>query len=390
MKNKGVLIRVATSSMALNVLLKNQLKYMSRYFDVIAVGGGKDGLMEVRKRENVSVIDVPMTRSITPFRDLISLCRLIIICFVNRPIIIHSHTPKAGLLSMIAGWITLVPIRIHTVAGLPLVETRNIKRKILLLVERITYLLSTDVYCVSTKLMKLIIRLKLISSDKISVINKGSSNGIDETYFLEDVERIMDSFGMKNGFKEDDFILTYVGRLVEDKGVNELILAFKEISRFNKSIKLLLLGSFEETLCPLSSFSIQEIKTNSGIVCTGFVDDIRPYLRMTKVFVFPTYREGFPNSLLQAALMGIPCITTNINGCNEIILNDYNGIIIPKKNMVCLLNAIEILFKNQKVYLKYKKNAEEYSNVILNDFSQRNFHDSLLKEYEHKLKSLEE
>ena len=208
----------------------------------------------------------------------------------------------------------------------------------------------------------------------------GSSNGIDLRFFdplkikTNEKNQLMSSLGIKN----KDFIFLYVGRLVRDKGINELVYAFKKILFNNKKFKLLLVGNFEEDLDPLKKEVIDEINLNPNIVYVGYQNDIRPYLAISNCFVFPTYREGFPNVILQAGAMNIPCIVSNINGCNEIIKDRINGILIAKKNIQELIEAMSRISSNHNLRNKLSKNSRQ---IILKNFDQKSIWESLRNEY---------
>lgn len=377
------LIRVTTLPISMEKLLENQLEFMKSHFEITAIACSESegtNLEEYGKKVGMKTFSIEFTRSITPFQDIKTLLKLYKFLKKEKPQIIHSHTPKAGMVSMIAAKLARVPIRIHTVAGLPLEEATGMKKVLLKSIEKITYAAATRVLPNSNGLKNKLLEFNLCSEKKMKIIGKGSSNGINTTYF--DPEKIaaedINNLKKELGFKGDETILIYIGRLVKDKGVNELITTFDAISRTNKNCRLLLLGYYEQDRDPLEDKTIQLIKQNPSIIELGFIKDIRPYLLLSSFLVFPSYREGFPNVVLQAAAMQLPAIVTDINGCNEIIQNNYNGLIIPKKNPEALKEAILYLIDNKTVLEKMKLSTR---NFIQENFDREIIWNELLNLY---------
>jgi glycosyltransferase involved in cell wall biosynthesis len=380
---KRKLFRVTTVPESLNILLRGQLKFMSTNgFEVIGISSAGNALYEVSQEEEIRVIEINMSRKITPIKDFLSVYNLYKLIKKEKPIIVHSHTPKAGVVAMMAAKIANVPIRLHTVAGLPLMEAKGIKRKLLNFVEKVTYACATRVYPNSKGLYDFIVEEELISSIKMKIIANGSSNGIDTSYF--DSERISEEqrheLRTKLNIQKTDFVFVFVGRLVGDKGINELIDAFARIKGSN--VKLLLVGGLESDLDPLKSETIHEIDNNKNIISVGFQKDVRPYFAISHCLVFPSYREGFPNVVLQAGAMGLPSIVSNINGCNEIIEEGINGTIIPSKDRESLFWAMQKIIIDELWRNQLASNARD---KIVSRYDQQLVWDALLKEYNHLL-----
>lgn len=346
-KEKKKIIRITTVAGSLTTLLKGQLKYISSSdaFEVIAVSSNNKSnqLNKVAVNEIVRTVEISMTRKITPIKDLIAIIKLIRVFKREQPFIVHSHTPKAGTLSMIASWITRVPHRLHTVAGLPLVESTGFKRLILRCVEKTTYWCATKIYPNSFGLKEIILKENLVSEEKIKILANGSSNGIDTSHFSPILYNNAFKKSLKEKLKinESDFVFVFIGRLVKDKGINELVQAFDRISKENKQVKLVLVGGYEKELDPLLLETTELIESNTNIIEVGWANDVRPYFSISNILVFPSYREGFPNVVMQASAMELASIVTNINGCNEIIRHNDNGFIIPKKDIESLFKAMQ-------------------------------------------------
>ena len=379
------LIRITTIPLSLEKLLDGQLTFMNQYFEVTAVSAEKERLEKYGRDNKVNAFCVEMTREITPLKDLKAVYKLYSFFKSENPLIVHTHTPKAGIVGMLAAKLAGVPIRLHTVAGLPLMETTGTKRKVLNFVEKLTYALATKVYPNSKGLYNIILKEKFASPSKLKVLGKGSSNGIDTSYF--DPSKYSEEFKMK--LKQDlnistsSLVFIFIGRLVSEKGINELIQAFSKLHQSNPECNLLLVGPFEQELDPLSDQTLDIIQSHQGITSVGYQQDVRPYLAISDVLTFPSYREGFPNVVMQAGAMNIPAIVTDINGCNEIISEEKNGLIIPPKNEEALFKAMHRLLGNVNLRrLMALKSREE----ITANYERETFWKILLNEY----KSLEE
>ena len=303
------IIRVATHSGSLGKLLEGQLRFMSAHYDIIGIGSkgelvdGKTSIDRMSEREHVRVIPLEIARDIHIIKDLKSLFKLYKVFKKEKPFIVHSHTPKAGTLSMIAAKIAGVPHRLHTVAGLPLVEATGIKRQILNIVEKITYFYATKVYPNSFGLKDIIVKHKFTKSEKMKVIGKGSSNGINTAHFSPELFSVDDNLRLRKelSLSESDFIFIFLGRIVRDKGINEIIEAFTQLSKKYSKVKLLLVGYYNKETAFLSNNTNIEIETHESIIRLDWKDDVRPYLSLANVLVFPSYREGFPNTVLQSS-----------------------------------------------------------------------------------------
>lgn len=378
MENKKTLIRITTVPISLEKLLSGQLEFMSEFYNVIAVSSEKENLEKLGKKINLPVFPVNLTRQITPIKDLSALFRLFVFFKKSKPLIVHTHTPKAGTIGMIAAKLAGVPLRLHTVAGLPLLETTGKKRKLLDFVEKITYSCANHVYPNSKGLMDIIIKNNYCNPKKLKVISNGSSNGIDTLYFNPTLfsEKEKADLKKKIGINDDDFVFIFVGRLVKDKGINELIAAFSKL-QYPKN-KLLLVGDYENELDPLLPETLEMIESNKNIISTGFQYDVRPYFAISDALVFPTYREGFPNVVMQAGAMNLPCIVTDINGCNEIIIEDKNGIIIPVKDESSIFEAMKSFVSNSEKLQEMKENARQ---LIVSRYEQKIVWKAIFDEY---------
>jgi glycosyltransferase involved in cell wall biosynthesis len=379
--NKPKLIRITTVPLSLDKLLEGQLKFMQEQYDVIAVSSEKEYLEKVGAREGVATFHLEMTRKITPLHDLMAVIKLTLFLLKTKPDIVHSHTPKAGIVGMMAAFLARVPHRFHTVAGLPLLEETGSKRKMLDFVEKLTYLFASRVYPNSNGLKEIILQNEYCKASKLKVLANGSTNGINTTYFSNDHF----SFAQKEELKarydiqDTDFVFIFVGRLVTDKGINELIAAFKKLKINHPTAKLLLVGPLESELDPLLPQTLEAIENVKQIKAVGYQQDVRLFFSISYCLVFPSYREGFPNVVMQAGAMELPSIVSNINGCNEIIVPHQNGVIIPTKDEKTLLEVMIELMENKAYYEQLREYARP---MIVNRYEQQVVWQAILKEYQ--------
>lgn len=321
--------------MALKVLLRGQMKFMREQgIDVLMVSADGIELEDVKAYEGCRHELVHMTRAITPWQDLKSLWALYKLFKREKPDIIHSHTPKAGLLAMLAGWMAGAKVRVHTIAGLRFMTATGTSRRIMVAMEKLTGRMATQVWPNSQSLYNYIIENKLVNPKKLSIIGKGSSNGIDLNRFSR---RSLDESKLQH-FREllnYDPSLTYVvaiGRVVKDKGIYELARAFDRSWKQNDKLRLVLVGGFEEHLDPLDPETLQLIQSHPGIILAGWHDEVEYFLALSHLFIHASYREGFPNVVLQAGALECPVLVSRIPGCVDIVDDRENGLIFEVKN----------------------------------------------------------
>lgn len=375
---KKKLIMITTVPLSLKTLVKGQPKYLSNFFDTKLITSYSPANKEISEYEGVEVISINMTRKITIYQDLKSLYEMYLFLRKEKPDIVYTFTPKAGLLGMIAAFLAKVPVRIHNVVGMPLMEAKAKKKTLLKYIEKITYLFSTRLFCNSFGLKEFM--QKNLTSKAVTVIGYGSINGVDVDYFQNKLSQ-KEQHIIREVLRidEDDFVITFVGRIVKDKGINELVEAFLELKNKYSNLKLLLVGDYEEHLNPIEKKNKNLIDTREDIITPGFQKDIRKYLAITDLFVLPSYREGLPNSLIEAGSFGIPLLASNINGCNEIIIDRTNGILVKKKDKLSLKKGIELLLNDKDLYFDIKSNVRR---SIIERYEQKYFLEELRREIE--------
>jgi glycosyltransferase involved in cell wall biosynthesis len=360
------LIRITTVPISLKLLLSGQMKYMKEQgWEVIMVSAEGRELDQVSRNEGVRHVVIPFTRKITPLDDIKCIWQLIKLFNTEKPDIVHTHTPKAGLLGMIAANLAGVKIRIHTLAGIPAMAAEGGKKSLLETVEKWTYSNATEVWPNSQGLRKFVVKNGLCAESKLRVIGKGSTNGVDLEKFSREAlkENHLVAATMRILPGEDEFIILAVGRLVKDKGIEELVSAFLNSKIVNRS-KLVLLGAFEQDLNPLSPETIATIQDHPKIVQIDWSDHVSHYLALADVLVHPSHREGFPNVLLEAGAMHVPVICSDIIGNSDIVTQQKTGLMFPAKDAVALKEALEFAFVKRDRMAQYAMNL--YGEIVAN------------------------
>jgi len=325
--------------MSLDDFCKGMLRELSEKYEVVALSSPGEPLDRVREREGVRTIAVPMERHISLMKDLRALLAMIKTIRKERPYMIHSMTPKAGLLCMVAGWLTGVPVRIHTFTGLVWPTSTGLKRKILMFTDRLTCACATHIIPEGEGVKNDLIRGK-ITKKPLKVLGYGSCKGINLEYFQVNEKLKVKSEELR---KEGVFTYLFVGRITRDKGINELVEAFVRLHQEYPYTRLVLVGRFEDSLDPVRPSTRTSIdQEENGIEAAGpkYGDDLLTQYAASDCLVLPSYREGFPNTPIEAGAMGLPCIVTDINGSREIIQDGVNGLIVPSKDADALYEAM--------------------------------------------------
>jgi glycosyltransferase involved in cell wall biosynthesis len=379
------ILRIATVPQSLKLLTKGQMKFLTeKGFDVYAMSADGFEIQSLYEDELiVKHFKIDLTRKISPLHDIVAIWQCFRVIKSLKPDIVHTYTPKAGLVGMIAAYFAGCKIRLHNVTGLPLMEAKGFKRALLIQIEKTIYWFATQVYVNSFGLIDFINK-NIFASNKIKILGNGSTNGIDGSFFKKnnEIEVVADSIKDRLGFVEDTFVWIFIGRIVKDKGINELVEAFKKITESNHNMELIILGSFEDELDPISTQADFEIKNNPKIKVVGFQSDIRPYLCIADCLVFPSYREGLPNVPMQAACFDLPIITTNINGCNEVVSDLENGLLIEPKSSDELADAMEKIYEDTELRKTLKINTRDR---ILQKYDQKRIWEYIIEEYQKAL-----
>ena len=360
------IIRAATIGMSLNIFCKGLLKELANEgYEVVALSSPDEDLRELGEREGVRTIGVQMERHVSPLKDLVSLFRLISVFRRERPDLVHSMTPKAGLLCMMAARMAGVPVRLHTFTGLVWPTATGLSRQILMMTDRITCACATHVVPEGEGVKQDLQRC--ITKKPMKVLGYGNVRGVDLDYWKRSME------------KAEHQLLTFVfvGRIVRDKGVNELVAAFVKLNEKFPNTRLLLVGPYEESLDPVLPETRQSIEICEAIETVGGQKDVRPFYEQSDVLVFPSYREGFPNVVIEAGAMELPSIVTDINGSRDIIENGKNGIIVSPRDEQALFDTMKWMVEHPD---ERKQMAENARPIVASRYEQ-GFVRKCLKDY---------
>ena len=352
------IIRTSTVPGSLNTFCRGLLRELREEegYEVVAVSSPGEAMREIAERERVRTAAVPMERHISPLRDLKSLVGLIRVFRRERPVMVHSMTPKAGLLSMMAAWVCRVPVRLHTFTGLVFPPATRLTRKILILTDRITCACATHIVPEGEGVKDDLIDHH-ITRKPLKVLGHGNVRGIDLAHYNPGLPEVRAEAAKIR--RPGVFTFVFVGRLVRDKGIDELVEAFGRLNGEFPATRLILVGRQEPELDPLKPETLSEIDDNENIEAVGQQSDVRPWLAASDTFVFPSYREGFPNVVIEAGAMGLPSIVTDINGSREIIIEGENGTVIPPRDADILYKTMKCMIVDCAATTEMASNARQ-------------------------------
>jgi glycosyltransferase involved in cell wall biosynthesis len=299
-------------------------------------------LKETTDRDGAEAFPIPMEREPSPFRDLRSLWAVYRLVRRYRPVIVNAGMPKAGLLGMLAAKLNRVPIRILQQRGLRLETCSGLKRRILYWAEWVSCACATQVLCNSESLQERIIQLKLAPRKKVRVLGAGSDVGVDVERFSRSEEVLAQAATLRKELKipEKAPVIGYVGRLVRDKGIEELTEAFFRLKKETPDLRLLLVGPFEDEGDPVDSACKSRLLEEPDAILVGEVTDPIPYYAMMDVFALPSYREGFPNVVLEASAMELPTVGFRATGVVDAVHHSKTGLIVSLQDVDGLTDAL--------------------------------------------------
>jgi len=375
------LIRITTSPLSLHSLLSNQMKYMKEHdFEVIMVSSEGKEWPDLLANEKCRHAIVPMTRQITPFKDLVSLWRLYRLFKKEQPDIVHSHTPKAGLLAMLAAKLAGIDIRIHTIAGLRFMTAAGMKRKVLVFMEKLTAKAAHHVWPNSFSLLNYIKKHRLVNESKLKVMGYGSSNGVNLQRYSVSALREEKLATIKQLVKYDPQYryLLNMGRIVRDKGIDEVLKTFSIVQKEDSSLKLIVLGAFEDELDPISDEARNILKNHPAVIHIDWSDDVEYFMHIAHLLIHASYREGFPNTLLQAGAMLCPIICTEIEGSIDIVTHGETGLIFKPGNAADLLDKLRYALVHEN---EMKGFAQNLRKKVEEKFSQQYLHECIRQQY---------
>lgn len=374
------LVHITTAPQALG-FLKGQVGYMrQRGFDVHAISSPGERLDEFAQRENVPVHAVEMLRAVSPGQDVLALKKLIGCTRRIRPHIVHAHTPKGGLLGALAAWLCRVPVRLYQMRGLPLLTATGYKRVLLRWSEKVACACAHSVLCNSHSVREAALEQRLCRPRKIKVLLHGSGQGVDAAARfnpaqLEAATRA--SVREQYDIPRDALVVGFVGRVVRDKGVDELVEAWQTLHRQFPGMHLLVVGPFEPQ-DPVSKQTEEALRTDPRIHLTGTDWDTPPLYAAMDMVALPTYREGFPNVPLEGAAMELPVVGTRVPGCVDAIEDGVTGTLVPPQDAVALADAIRAYAQDPELRRRHGQAGRER---VLRDFRPQDIWEATFQEY---------
>lgn len=364
------ILHVVNISFVIPYFLGNQLSYFRKkgYKEFILCSSSPelDSFSHVYQFEYK---EVEIVRKISLIKDLVAIFETILYIRCKHIDIVTGHTPKGALVAMVAAYIMRVPIRIYFRHGLVYETSFGFKKKLLMTIDRFASTLATKIVCVSPSLGHRSLEDKLNPSFKQCLLHKGTCNGIDISRFDKQFIDVIQLNKLRETLKITDskFVIGYTGRLVRDKGVVELVYAFQILNRKYDNLILLLVGMLEERDA-LPMDVVKCIEQTPSIINTGYVlnSSIEYYYALMNVFVFPSFREGFGMSTLEASAMELPIITARVTGCVDSIIEGYTGVFVDH-NSESIANSIEKFYSNEELRLEYGRNGR---NFVADNFEQ--------------------
>ncbi len=341
--SKPKIIRATTIGSSLESFCAPMLPYLIDKYDIVAVSNPDEALERISQLPGVRTVGVPMQRHIAPLSDLRSLWLMYRLMRRERPWLVHSMTPKAGLICMLAARLAGVPNRMHTFTGLIWPTSHGLKRAILKAMDRLLCSCATVINPEGRGVRDDMVRGGITRRPMV-ILGHGNVRGIDPDYYNpQDPAVRQAATALRLSDPQATTVYVFVGRLVADKGIAELVKAFTGVYAKDNGARLWLVGRSEDDLNPPDKDTRDTIAAHPAIHAFGEQADVRPYLVGADVFVFPSHREGFPNVVLEAGAMGLPSIVTDINGSREIIENHYNGTIVAPGDATALEAAMDTL-----------------------------------------------
>lgn len=364
-----------------------QVGYMKqRGFEIYALSSPGELLDQFSEREQVPVYAVTMPRRITPFGDLIAIFHLWRCIRQIRPHIVHASTPKAGLLGTISAWLARVPIRIYLNRGLPLMTASGLKRSLLWWSEKVSCSLSHQAYCVSHSIAEVMVAEKICSESKVKVLLGGSSNGVNALGRFNPTRfsaKTREDIRQQYGIPQDALAIGFVGRVIRDKGVGELVSAWKTLRDEFPNLHLLVVGPFESQ-DPIDPADEATLRTDPHVHLTGRQADTAPVYTAMDVVTLPTYREGLPNVPLEAAAMQLPVVATRVPGCIEAVQDGVTGTLVPLYDVEALAVALRTYLQNPQLRQQHGHAGRDR---VLREFSQEVLWEAWYQEYQHLLRA---
>lgn len=325
-----------------------QLRYHAGLYERLAEEGWAvhvasspgENLSRLSHVTGITTHALPMVRQPSPMRDMRALLQWIIILRANRPQVVLFGTPKASLLGLLAAWLSRVPHRVYEVHGLRLESATGIRRAPLVWLERLTCSLATQVVPVSNSLGKAIRGLRIAPACKITMLGRGSPNGVDIDHFrnARQDETVKSALRKQLGLDPARPVITFVGRVNEDKGITCLAEAVR-LLHAAVPLQLLIVGAPDDSL---GAAAITQLERDGlDVRLPGEVPDVAPYLAVSNALCLPSKREGLPTVILEAFAAGVPVVATAATGIVDLVTNNRTGYLVEIDDPVAMAEALQ-------------------------------------------------
>jgi glycosyltransferase involved in cell wall biosynthesis len=385
--NRTKLVHIMTVPQSLNNFLRGQVQFVEdRGFEIEAIASPGEWLPKFADRDHVVVHAVDMPRAISPLGDLRAIARLYRVLRQIRPDIVQSGTSKGGLLGTVAAWLARTPVRIYHIRGMPFMTETGKKRHLLKWTEKLSCRLAHGVLCVSHSIRDVAIEEGICPPEKIVVLMGGSGNGVDARGRYSPARRPANERAhvrQQLGIPDDAPVLGFIGRLIRIKGVIELVAMWTSIRQAYPDAHLIAVGPSEDH-DSLPENIMTTLRNDPRVHLTDSVFDAAPYYSAIDVLVFPTYREGLPNVLLEGAAMEVASVATDVPGCVDVIINGKTGTLVPLGDVPALDSAVGRYLDNPELRRRHGRAAREH---VLREFRQEAIWEALVDEYRRLLQA---
>ncbi len=374
------LVHITTVPQSL-FFMTGQVGYMKeRSFEIHGVSSPGEILSRFAEQEGVAVYPVSMARRITPIQDVAAVGGIVRVLRQVKPQIVHSHTPKGGVLGMVGAWLAGVPVRIYHMRGLPFTTASGWKRQMLIWSERIACRLAHRVFCVSSSIRQLAVETRLCSPEKITILARGSGNGVDAVRRFNGAhvpDSLKEETRQRCNIPSGALVLGFIGRIVLSKGIVELADAWVSLRQEFPNLHLLIVGPYEPQ-DPIPADVDQVLRSDPRVHLIGEDWNVVPLYSVMDVLALPTYREGFPNTLLEAAAMSVPVVATQVHGCADAVQDGVTGFLVPPYDGRRLAEAIKMYLSNPELRRRHGTAAREW---VLREFRPQNIWEAIHREY---------
>jgi glycosyltransferase involved in cell wall biosynthesis len=380
------IVRIATIPFFLLHHLRSQIDALvAAGHEVVLISSPIDGADALERIAGVRFVPIDIPRGIAPLRDLAALGSMYRLFRSFRPDVVHSTTPKAGLLCALAAFLACVWVRLHTFTGQPWLELSGPTRWLSMASDWLIARLNTHCYADSPSQRDFLINEGLCRAEDISVLESGSLAGVDLSRFnsaslTARAQKCRETLAIPPSAR----VVLFIGRVTRDKGVAELADAFFRIKAEDSQAYLVVVGPTEPQRDPLPSALLQALESDDRIRMTGYDPEPEKYLAMADLLCLPSYREGFGNVVIEAGALGVPTVGTRIDGLRDAIVDGVTGLLVPPKDATALAGALARLLKNESERKQMGNAARER---VRNLFDSRLVNSRVLEEYERLLKN---